>query len=72
LATICKQELGLVLGSGIGDLSGLTFRIGHMGYLNPPMLLGTIATLEAALTKAGFPLKESGAAAAAAAISEAL
>ncbi len=31
------------------------FRIGHMGHLNPPMLLGALATIEAGLTALGIP-----------------
>lgn len=43
---------GLTLGVGLAgpdqDLPSL-FRIGHMGHLNPPMLLGALATIEAGL-----------------------
>jgi alanine-glyoxylate transaminase/serine-glyoxylate transaminase/serine-pyruvate transaminase len=35
------------------DPDGL-FRIGHMGHLNPPMLLGTLATIEAGLAALGI------------------
>ena len=40
---------GLTLGIGLGQFEGRACRIGHMGHLNPPMLLGTLATVEAAL-----------------------
>ena len=43
-----------------------------MGHLNPHMILGTLGTIEAALTKMGVPMKESGAAAAAAVIGSAM
>ena len=65
---LCGQGAGLTLGLGIGELAGRSFRIGHMGHLNPPMLLGTLATVEAALVAAGAPLGGSGAAAAARAL----
>ncbi|MEM7271876.1 MAG: aminotransferase class V-fold PLP-dependent enzyme [Actinomycetota bacterium] len=68
LRRICAERAGLTLGLGIGGLSGRAFRIGHMGHLNPPMLLGTIATVEAALGSMGAPMGASGAAAAAAAL----
>jgi hypothetical protein len=29
------------------------FRIGHMGHLNPPMVLGALATIESGLTALG-------------------
>jgi len=64
----CEAEAGLVLGLGIGADVDARFRIGHMGHLNPPMLLGTIGTIEAALLAAGEELPSSGVAAAAASI----
>ncbi|MGI9597999.1 MAG: pyridoxal-phosphate-dependent aminotransferase family protein [Acidimicrobiales bacterium] len=66
---ICADGAGLTLGLGIGDFAGRAFRIGHMGYLNPPMLLGTLGTVEAALLSMGTPIGGSGVAAAAAALS---
>jgi alanine-glyoxylate transaminase/serine-glyoxylate transaminase/serine-pyruvate transaminase len=66
------SELGLTLGIGIGAFEGRTFRIGHMGHLNPPMLLGTVGTIEAMLGAMGAPVGGSGVAAAAASIATAL
>jgi alanine-glyoxylate transaminase/serine-glyoxylate transaminase/serine-pyruvate transaminase len=66
LRAICDRQAGLTLGIGLGDeYEGKAFRIGHMGHLNPPMVLGTLATAEAALIAMGAPLGGSGAAAAA-------
>ena len=31
------------------------FRIGHMGHLNPPMLLGALATIDTALKALNIP-----------------
>ena len=39
---------------GRGDEADSVFRIGHMGHLNPPMLLGTLATIEAGLQALGI------------------
>lgn len=61
----CKQGAGVTLGSAIGGM-GNHFRIGHMGHLNPPMLLGTLGTIEAALISMGAPIGGSGVGAAAA------
>lgn len=69
---ICEDRAGLVLGIGIGDLVTETFRIGHMGHLNSPMILGTLGTVEAALLSMGAPIGSSGVAAAAEALSKAL
>ena len=41
--------------SGLGTLQGHIFRIGHMGDLNEPMLLGALAAIELALAEAGIP-----------------
>lgn len=65
----CAENANLTLGLGIGDMSGKAFRIGHMGYLNPPMLLGTLGTIESVLMAMGAPIGDSGIAAAAAALS---
>ncbi|NOX29545.1 MAG: hypothetical protein GXP35_05795 [Actinobacteria bacterium] len=62
---ICETQAGLTLGIGVGESSDSTFRIGHMGHLNPPMLLGTLGTIEAALHNVGAPMGGSGVAAAA-------
>ena len=72
LRRICEEQAGLVLGVGLGELAERTFRIGHMGHLNPPMLLGTLGTVEAGLHAMGARLGGSGVAAAAAVIAEAL
>ena len=65
LAAVCEAEMGLTLGAGIGGFEGRAFRIGHMGHLNPPMILGSLGTIEAGLTSLGVPLGDSGVAAAA-------
>ena len=64
LRETAEQEAGLVLGLDIAELPN-AFRIGHMGHLNPPMLLGTLGTIEASLLQLGADLPESGVAAAA-------
>jgi alanine-glyoxylate transaminase/serine-glyoxylate transaminase/serine-pyruvate transaminase len=43
-----------------------------MGHLNPPMILGTLGTIEAGLTSMGVPLGGSGVAAAADHIAKAM
>jgi len=72
LAEVCEDKMGLVLGAGIGGFEDRAIRIGHMGHVNPPMLLGTLATLEAALTAMGMPLGSSGVAAASEVIAKAI
>ncbi len=56
----CERQAGLTLGIGLGLGSGSAtaaneiFRIGHMGHLNPPMLMGALATVDAGLKALGI------------------
>jgi alanine-glyoxylate transaminase / serine-glyoxylate transaminase / serine-pyruvate transaminase len=54
LLDYCAQQCGVVLGGGIGPLSGRALRIAHMGHLNAPMILGTLGGLEIALIALGL------------------
>jgi alanine-glyoxylate transaminase/serine-glyoxylate transaminase/serine-pyruvate transaminase len=51
----CKEKCGVVLGVGIGELHGQAFRIAHMGHVNAPMILGTLAVIEVALNALQIP-----------------
>ncbi len=51
----CREQCGVVLGIGIGELSGKAFRIAHMGHVNAPMVLGTLGVLEAGLAALAVP-----------------
>lgn len=64
LRAYCSQKCGLVLGTGIGALSGQAFRIAHMGHINAPMILGTLGVVEMALHALGIPHGKGGVAAA--------
>ena len=72
LRRIAESDAGLTLGIGLDEFVDRAFRIGHMGHLNPPMILGTLGTIEATLTTMGAPMRESGVAAAAAVVGAAL
>ena len=72
LRRICEGGAGLTLGVALDGVDGGGFRIGHMGHLNPPMILGTLGTIEAALVAMDAPVGGSGVAAAAAAIGAAM
>ena len=54
------DRYNLSLGGGLGPLMGKVFRIGHMGDLNEPMLLGCLATTELAMKTAGVPFAPGG------------
>jgi alanine-glyoxylate transaminase/serine-glyoxylate transaminase/serine-pyruvate transaminase len=55
LQRYCKEKCGVVLGTGIGELSGQAFRIAHMGHVNAPMILGTLGVIEVGLNALGIP-----------------
>ncbi len=52
---ILRESYNVSTGGGLSDLNGKVFRIGHMGDLNEPMILGTLAAVEMALTRANIP-----------------
>jgi alanine-glyoxylate transaminase/serine-glyoxylate transaminase/serine-pyruvate transaminase len=72
LTELCRDQMGLTLGIGMSVAPDRSFRIGHMGHLNPPMILGTLATIETALHTISAPMGGSGLAAATAVLGEAL
>ena len=72
LRAVCEDEMGVTLGLGIGATDAPRFRIGHMGHLNPPMLLGTLGSVEAGLHALDAPIGGSGVAAAARSIGTAI
>lgn len=64
LQAYCNDKCGVVLGTGIGDLSGKAFRVAHMGHVNAPMILGTLGVIEMALQALRIPHGDGGTAAA--------
>jgi len=60
LRAYCDRNCGVILGNGIGDLTGKAFRIAHMGYVNAPMILGTLGVVEVALGALGIPHNKGG------------
>ncbi len=52
---ILREQFNVSTGGGLSELNGKVFRIGHMGDLNEAMILGTLAAVEMALTRANIP-----------------
>ncbi|PYM15962.1 MAG: aminotransferase [Candidatus Rokuibacteriota bacterium] len=50
-----RHKCGVVLGLGIGDLTGRAFRIAHMGHINAPMMFGTLGAIEMGLVALDIP-----------------
>ena len=65
-----REKCGVVVGIGIGELSGQAFRIAHMGHINAPMILGTLAVIEMALGALMIPHGKGGTQAAISYLSE--
>jgi len=61
---LCLDKFNVSLGGGLDLLRGRVFRIGHMGDLNEPMILGALAGVEMALELTGVPHGKGGVAAA--------
>ncbi len=52
-----REKYSLSLGGGIGELSGVAFRIGHLGALNELEVLATIGGTELAFADLGLDVK---------------
>jgi alanine-glyoxylate transaminase/serine-glyoxylate transaminase/serine-pyruvate transaminase len=62
----CERVAGLTLGIGLGRTpADAWFRIGHMGHVSAPMILGALGTIEAGLQALQIPHGTGGVAAAA-------
>ena len=59
-----RDKCGVVLGVGLGELSGKAFRVAHMGHVNAPMILGTLSVIEMGLAALSIPHARGGAQAA--------
>lgn len=64
LRAVVLDRFDTSLGTGLGRLRGSVFRIGHLGAMNDPMLLGALGAIEAGLLSCGVALPGSGVAAA--------
>jgi alanine-glyoxylate transaminase/serine-glyoxylate transaminase/serine-pyruvate transaminase len=60
LQDYCNLKCGVVLGAGIGELTGKAFRIAHMGHVNAPMVLGTLGIIETGLQALAIPHRSGG------------
>ena len=65
-----RERFNVSLGGGLGKLGGKIFRIGHLGDLNEPMLLGALAAIEMGMRIEGLPHGRGGVEAAMAFLSE--
>ncbi|WP_417516025.1 pyridoxal-phosphate-dependent aminotransferase family protein [Minwuia sp.] len=52
-----RERFDVAIGGGLGQVAGKVFRIGHMGDLNDPMILGALAGIEATLAHLEIPFE---------------
>ncbi|TAL71340.1 MAG: aminotransferase class V-fold PLP-dependent enzyme [Burkholderiaceae bacterium] len=50
---VARERFQVAIAGGLGPLAGRVFRIGHLGDMNPAMILGCLAGVEAALKVQG-------------------
>ncbi len=60
LRQVILEYYDMSLGAGLARLKGRVFRIGHLGYFNDLMLLGTLGGVEMGLHAAGVPHRAGG------------
>lgn len=60
LRALALERFDMSLGTGLGDLAGRSFRIGHLGWINEITLLGALGGVEMTLQLAGIPIQASG------------
>ena len=60
LRSVAREHFEVAVAGGLGPLAGRAFRIGHLGDVNPAMVLGCLAGVEAALKVQGVPIGGSG------------
>ena len=60
MRTVARERFQVAVAGGLGPQTGKAFRIGHLGDLNAPMILGCLAGVEAAMTVQGIPFGRDG------------
>ena len=68
---ILREKFNVAVGAGLGQLADNSFRIGHMGDVNEPMILGTLGSVEATFDILGLRYGEGALPAAIASLAEA-
>lgn len=56
LRSVARERFQVAMSGGLGPLAGRVFRIGHLGDMNEPTILGALAGIEAAMLHLGVPV----------------
>jgi alanine-glyoxylate transaminase/serine-glyoxylate transaminase/serine-pyruvate transaminase len=57
IVTRASQAYGMAFGTGLGEVAGKVFRIGHLGMMTDAMALSGIAVAEMVMVDLGLPVK---------------
>ncbi|MBA3506735.1 MAG: aminotransferase class V-fold PLP-dependent enzyme [Betaproteobacteria bacterium] len=60
MRSVARERFQVAIAGGLGPLTGRVFRIGHLGDLNPAMILGCLAGIEAAMSVQRIPYGRDG------------
>ena len=60
LRAVAREQFQVAIAGGLGPLTGRAFRIGHLGDMNPAMILGCLAGVEAAMAVQGIACGKDG------------
>ena len=60
LRVVAREKFQVAMAGGLGGLTGRVFRIGHLGDMNEPMILGALAGIEAAMRVQNIPYGDQG------------
>ncbi|MGA1652070.1 MAG: pyridoxal-phosphate-dependent aminotransferase family protein [Burkholderiaceae bacterium] len=56
IRTIARERFQVAMAGGLGPMAGKVFRIGHLGDMNEPTILGALAGIEAAMLSMGIAI----------------
>ena len=57
VVNLAAQKYGVAFGTGLGQVAGKVFRIGHLGMLSDVMVLAGLATAEMVMADLGWPVR---------------
>jgi alanine-glyoxylate transaminase/serine-glyoxylate transaminase/serine-pyruvate transaminase len=60
IRSTAREKFQVLIAGGLGAFTGRVFRIGHLGDLNPAMILGCLAGVEAAMQSLGVDVGSKG------------
>lgn len=67
---VAREQFNVAIAGGLGSFQGRVFRIGHLGDLSAPMVLGCLAGVQGALQASGVAIGQGGLEAALAALGQ--